>query len=81
MVWEMHEGMGWWMVLSGALTILFWAGIIGIVAWGIVGLVGGEGLQGQVPTKKNDPLDIAIERYAKGEISKEQFDQIKKDLT
>jgi hypothetical protein len=45
MVWEMHEGMGWWMVLSGVLTILFWAGIIGIVAWGIVGLVGGEGLQ------------------------------------
>lgn len=27
-----------------------------------------------------DPIDHAKDRYAKGEITKEQFDQIKKDL-
>jgi putative membrane protein len=27
-----------------------------------------------------DPLEIAKERYARGEINKEQFEQIKKDI-
>jgi putative membrane protein len=28
----------------------------------------------------HNPLDIAMERYAKGEITKEQYEQIKRDL-
>lgn len=30
--------------------------------------------------EKNAPLDTARKRYARGEISKEEFEQIKKDL-
>ncbi len=50
------------------------------VFWGIKKLTerGGSGPSSSV---KQSPLDIAKERYAKGEISKKQSEQNKKDLS
>ncbi len=79
-MWQAHEGMGWWMVFGGIVTIIFWAGVFALVVWVIAKLVGHEGSR-SVAGQKHNPLDIARERYAKGEITKEQFDQIRKDLT
>lgn len=73
-MWYMHDGWGWWMVFGVILMILFWGGLITLIIWGI-GRLTHHGTIG-----KQTPLDIAKERYAKGEINKEQFEQIKKEL-
>ena len=72
----MHEGMGWWMALGGIWMVIFWGGLIALIVWGIKKLTERGG-----STFKDNPLDVAKERYAKGEISQEEFNQIKKDLS
>lgn len=74
-MWYWNQGMGWWMVLGFVWMLLFWGAIIALVVWGVKKLTGRSSSGGA------SPLDIAKERYAKGEISKEQFEQIKKDLS
>jgi putative membrane protein len=79
-MWQAHEGMGWWMVFGSIVTILFWASVFALVVWVIARLVGHENSRA-ASGRKSNPLDLARERYARGEITKEQFDQISKDLT
>ena len=66
---------GWWGVIGVLFMLLFWAGVIALIVWGIKALTKGGG-----STAKSNPLEIAKERYAKGEISKEEFEQMKKNL-
>jgi len=56
------------------------AGIIALIVWGISRLTRRDG-SGSGSSEKHSPLDIAKERYAKGEISKEEYQQLKKDLS
>ena len=79
-MWYMHDGWGWWMIFGGIWMLLFWIAIIWLVVWGIRSLLR-RGESKTATTEKRDPLEIAKERYAKGQISKEEFDQIKKDLS
>jgi len=53
--------------------------IIALVVWGVMTLVK-HGRSVSRTGGEVDALDIAKRRYARGEITKEQFDQIKKDL-
>ena len=68
-------GWGWGWGLVGLLVFI---AVIVLFVWGIAKLAGHGGHHGW--TNGRTPLDIAKERYAKGEITKEQFEQIKKDL-
>ena len=79
-MWYWHNGMGWWMMFGGIWMVVFWGVVIALAVWGISKLTQ-RGGSGSSTTARDDPLDIAKERYAKGEISREEFEQIKKDLS
>ncbi len=64
---EFHLGLGLFGFLI--LCILFWGVVIGLVVWAIIRLTKRDG-----PELKPRRLEIAKERYAKGEISKEEFE-------
>ncbi len=73
-MWGIHEGMGWWWVFGGMWMLAFWAIIIGLVVWGVKQFTGG----GEANRTPGDtPLEIAQKRLARGEITREEFDQIK----
>ncbi|HEY5549762.1 MAG TPA: SHOCT domain-containing protein [Candidatus Saccharimonadales bacterium] len=62
----------------GLLMMVIWAlVVIAVVVLVIRGVSGGFGKQGE----GEDSLAIAKNRYAKGEISKKEFDQLIKDLS
>lgn len=61
----------------GIIMIFFWLIILLIVFYIVLRLVKNHE---SISNTKTDPIDIAKERFAKGEITKEQFAEIKKEL-
>ena len=66
--------------LGGLLMFAVWALVIGGAVWLVVTLARNN--QGAVATTTSGqtPLAILQARYAKGEITKEQFDEMKRHL-
>ena len=79
-MWEWHEGLYWWMAFGGVWTILFWATIMALVAW-IVKIVTKRSITKTDTAFTIKPIDIIKGYYAKGEITREEFEYLKKDLT
>lgn len=76
--------MGWGFGFGWIFMLIFW----GLIIWAIIALIRGATGQGFMCGHNHDAhkekntaaLDILKERYAKGEINKEEFEQKKKDL-
>lgn len=69
------------MVFGAIWMVLFWGAIVALVVWGTSRLTGDRGRGGdQMGFETRSPLSIAEERYARGEITREQFEQLKQDL-
>lgn len=75
-----YSGWGWiGAVMGGIFMLLFWAALIFFIIWLIRSLTQPSRSSTTPPTPS--PLDIAKARYARGDITKEQFEQLKKDLS
>lgn len=74
-MWSGLEGMGWgWIGLGLVHMVVFW-GVVLLAFFALVRWLSG-GASG-VP----NALDILKARYAKGELTREQFEQMKRELT
>jgi putative membrane protein len=56
-------------------AIIFWALVVFLIIWAIRKLAGRSSSD-----SRRTSLDILDERYAKGEITREQYEQMKRDL-
>lgn len=69
-----------WGLGGGLMMVVFWAIIIVFIVWLVKELRGGS-RSGMPEHNSRAALDILKERYAKGEIGKEEFEEKKKGLT
>jgi putative membrane protein len=66
--------MGWWMVFGGVWMVAFWGIVIGLTAWGIRRMTGGNAERSD---SGEAPMEIARKRLARGEITAEEFEVLK----
>ena len=67
-------GAGWWVMFS--MMAVFWIAVLVLAAWAISVFA----RRGPAHPQGPSPLDIAKQRYARGEITAEEFERLKRDL-
>ncbi len=71
----MGTGMGGWWIFGSIFMILFWAVIILAIIWLYKQIRGPS-----AGAATESALDIAKKRYAKGGITKDEFEELKKEI-
>jgi len=67
----------------GMFGFLFWIAVIALVIWGVAQITQSNRRQDTPGNQQLDseaPLEILKKRYARGEITKEQYEEMKRDL-
>ncbi len=68
------------MVFGGLMMLLFWGGLIAVAVFVVRGLVGGK-TSSEVTAANCKGLEILHERFARGEIEKEEYEKRKRLLS
>jgi len=72
----MMAGYGWMWLIP-----VFWIVLVGLIIWAIVASVrSSHESKGSDSSKTDSALEMLKKRYARGEISKEEYEEKKKDL-
>jgi putative membrane protein len=84
-MWYPHHEFGWGGLIFGAvLTIAFWGVLVMLAVLLFRALNGPRGRHEtvQIPPvgQSKNALDILKERYARGEISKEEYERMREDI-
>lgn len=74
---------GWGYGEYGAIHMIIWVVILIAIIAGIVWLVRSMAVPGidRLPPRRSSGLDVLEERYARGEINRDEYLQKKKDIT
>jgi putative membrane protein len=70
MMWDWGPGAGWMLLWMA----LFWGSVVLLIAWGL------RQFKGYSRNGGNRALEILAERYARGEIDREEFESRSQDL-
>ena len=81
MMWYYPSGAGWlgWLLMSFSM-IAFWALVIAAIVWAVRASTRGQAPSPPATMKGTTALTILEERFARGEISAEEFAARKKVL-
>ncbi len=83
---EMMHGNGWdhmgsWGWIGMLLMLAFWFGTIWLIVWAIAGSRGGRRQPADETNRATDQsMSILRERFARGEITAEEFEQARRTL-
>lgn len=74
-MWYNYNNMMGFGFFGGFMMLVFWVIVILLIVWTVKEVAGKNS-----HSETNKALEILKERYAKGEINKEEFESKKKDL-
>ena len=77
MWYEWNEGLGLWMIFGGLFSLAFLIGLIFLIIWAVKQI----NLRSSSSNTNDSALGIARQRYARGEITLQEFEEIKRNLS